>query len=102
MPPTLPQDSSGAWTSGLPFHPCQEARFPTSLLGVPAQGLEPASPLSFWLTDDDSSESGSANGLPALTSPEALAVAGNPPDGAVSYGEVRENGVSAPLDFSTT
>ncbi|XP_062315013.1 nucleolar protein 4-like [Osmerus eperlanus] len=52
--------------------------------------------------DDNSSESGSANGLPALTSPEALAVAGNPPDGAVPYGEVRENGVSAPLDFSTT
>lgn len=63
---------------------------------------QPLDPPSFWLTDDDSSESGSANGLPALTSPEALAVAGNPPDGAVPYGEVRENGVSAPLDFSTT
>uniref|UniRef100_A0AAQ6AG25 Nucleolar protein 4 helical domain-containing protein n=1 Tax=Amphiprion ocellaris TaxID=80972 RepID=A0AAQ6AG25_AMPOC len=52
--------------------------------------------------DDDSSESGSANGLPALTSPEALAVGGNPPDGRASYGEVTENGLSAPLDFSTT
>ncbi|XP_022043639.1 nucleolar protein 4-like [Acanthochromis polyacanthus] len=52
--------------------------------------------------DDDSSESGSANGLPALTSPEALAVGGNPPDGGASYGEVTENGLSAPLDFSTT
>ncbi|XP_006794171.1 nucleolar protein 4-like isoform X1 [Neolamprologus brichardi] len=52
--------------------------------------------------DDDSSESGSANGLPALTSPEVLAVGGNVPDGGASYGEVAENGVSAPLDFSTT
>ncbi|XP_026188742.1 nucleolar protein 4-like [Mastacembelus armatus] len=52
--------------------------------------------------DDDSSESGSANGLPALTSPEALAVGGNPPDGGAPYGEVMENGLSAPLDFSTT
>ncbi|XP_045913522.1 nucleolar protein 4-like isoform X1 [Micropterus dolomieu] len=51
--------------------------------------------------DDDSSESGSANGLPALTSPE-LAVGGNPPDGGAPYGEVTENGLSAPLDFSTT
>uniref|UniRef100_A0A3Q3KGV4 Nucleolar protein 4-like a n=1 Tax=Mastacembelus armatus TaxID=205130 RepID=A0A3Q3KGV4_9TELE len=54
------------------------------------------------LPDDDSSESGSANGLPALTSPEALAVGGNPPDGGAPYGEVMENGLSAPLDFSTT
>ena len=52
--------------------------------------------------DDDSSESGSANGVPALTSPEVLAVGGNPPDGGASYGEVSENGLSAPLDFSTT
>ncbi|XP_049437160.1 nucleolar protein 4-like [Epinephelus fuscoguttatus] len=52
--------------------------------------------------DDDSSESGSANGLPALTSPEVLAVGGNPPDGGAPYGEVTENGLSAPLDFSTT
>ncbi|XP_042348097.1 nucleolar protein 4-like [Plectropomus leopardus] len=52
--------------------------------------------------DDDSSESGSANGLPALTSPEVLAVGGNPPDGGAPYGEATENGVSAPLDFSTT
>ncbi|XP_039459994.1 nucleolar protein 4-like [Oreochromis aureus] len=52
--------------------------------------------------DDDSSESGSANGLPALTSPEVLAMGGNVPDGGASYGEVAENGVSAPLDFSTT
>jgi len=54
------------------------------------------------LPDDVSSESGSANGLPALTSPEALAVGGNPPDGGAPYGEVTENGLSAPLDFSTT
>lgn len=54
------------------------------------------------LPDDDSSESGSANGLPALTSPEVLAVGRNVPDGGASYGEVAENGVSAPLDFSTT
>ncbi|XP_060913775.1 nucleolar protein 4-like [Labrus mixtus] len=52
--------------------------------------------------DDDSSESGSANGLPALTSPEVLAVGGNPPDGGAPYGEATENGLSAPLDFSTT
>lgn len=52
--------------------------------------------------DDDSSESGSASGLPALTSPEVLAVSGNPPDGGAPYGEVTENGVSAPLDYSTT
>ncbi|KAM6925538.1 nucleolar protein 4-like [Xenentodon cancila] len=52
--------------------------------------------------DDDSSESGSANEVPALTSPEVLAVGGNPPDGGASYGEVSENGLSAPLDFSTT
>uniref|UniRef100_A0A3Q3F0E2 Nucleolar protein 4-like a n=1 Tax=Kryptolebias marmoratus TaxID=37003 RepID=A0A3Q3F0E2_KRYMA len=50
--------------------------------------------------DDDSSESSSANGVPALTSPEVLPV--NPPDGGASYGEVTENGLSAPLDFSTT
>ncbi|XP_044066695.1 nucleolar protein 4-like isoform X1 [Siniperca chuatsi] len=52
--------------------------------------------------DDDSSENGSANGLPALTSPEVLSVGGNPPDGGTPYGEVTENGLSAPLDFSTT
>ncbi|XP_058499464.1 nucleolar protein 4-like [Solea solea] len=52
--------------------------------------------------DDDSSESGSANGLPALTSPEVLAASGNPPDGGAPYGEVTENGLSAPLDFSAT
>ncbi len=27
---------------------------------------------------------------------------GNPPDGGAPYGEVTENGLSAPLDFSTT
>ncbi|KAM3618711.1 uncharacterized protein V6R79_023849 [Siganus canaliculatus] len=52
--------------------------------------------------DENSSESGGANRLPALTSPEVLAVGGNPPDGGAPYGEVTENGVSAPLDFSTT
>ncbi|XP_070401353.1 nucleolar protein 4-like isoform X2 [Nothobranchius furzeri] len=51
---------------------------------------------------DDSSESGSANGVPVLTTPEVLAVGGNPPDGGASYGDVTENGLSAPLDFSTT
>lgn len=54
------------------------------------------------LPDDDSSEGGSANGLPALTSPEALAAGANPQDGGASYREVAENGLSAPLDFSTT
>ncbi|XP_029974434.1 nucleolar protein 4-like [Salarias fasciatus] len=52
--------------------------------------------------DDDSAESGSANGLPALTPPDALAAGGNPPDGGASFGEVTENGLNAPLDFSTT
>uniref|UniRef100_A0A3P9IYZ3 Nucleolar protein 4-like n=1 Tax=Oryzias latipes TaxID=8090 RepID=A0A3P9IYZ3_ORYLA len=52
--------------------------------------------------DDDFSESGSANGLPALTSPEALAVGSTPQDGGAPYVEVAENGLSAPLDFSTT
>ncbi|XP_011601089.1 nucleolar protein 4-like isoform X2 [Takifugu rubripes] len=52
--------------------------------------------------DDSSSESSGANRLPALTSPEALAAAGNPPDGGAPYMEVAENGLSAPLDFSTT
>lgn len=53
-------------------------------------------------TDDSSSESSGGNRLPALTSPEALVAAGNPPDGAAPYVEVAENGLSAPLDFSTT
>uniref|UniRef100_A0A3P8X416 Nucleolar protein 4-like a n=1 Tax=Cynoglossus semilaevis TaxID=244447 RepID=A0A3P8X416_CYNSE len=53
-------------------------------------------------SNDDSSVSSSANGLPALTSPEVLTVAGNHPDGGLPYVEVVENGVSAPLDFSTT
>ncbi|KAG7281077.1 hypothetical protein CRUP_027614 [Coryphaenoides rupestris] len=52
--------------------------------------------------EDDSSESGSANGLPAPGSPEAPPSAGTPPDGGAPYAEVTENGVSAPLDFSTT
>lgn len=52
------------------------------------------------LPDDDSSESSSAHGVPALTSPEVLPV--NPTDGGASYREVTENGLSAPLDFSTT
>lgn len=37
-----------------------------------------------------------------MTSPEALVAAGNPPDGGAPYVEVAENGLSAPLDFSTT
>uniref|UniRef100_A0A8C5EJM3 Nucleolar protein 4-like n=1 Tax=Gouania willdenowi TaxID=441366 RepID=A0A8C5EJM3_GOUWI len=61
-----------------------------------------SSSLSLPSPDDDSSESGSANGLPALTSPDVPLVGGNPPDGGASYGEVTENGLSAPLDFSTT
>ncbi|CAG03911.1 unnamed protein product, partial [Tetraodon nigroviridis] len=52
--------------------------------------------------DDSSSESSGANRLPALTSPEALVAAGNPPDGGGPYVEAAENGLSAPLDFSTT
>ncbi|CAB1336522.1 unnamed protein product, partial [Coregonus sp. 'balchen'] len=52
--------------------------------------------------DDDSSESGSGHGLPSLTPPEAMVVGGVPPDGLAPYREVTENGVSAPLDFSTT
>ncbi|KAL1020966.1 hypothetical protein UPYG_G00006980 [Umbra pygmaea] len=52
--------------------------------------------------DDDSSESGSANGLPALTPPEAMIVGSVPPDSVAPYREVTENGVIAPLDFSTT
>lgn len=53
-------------------------------------------------TDDSSSESSGANRLPALTSPEALVAAGNPPDGGAPYVEAAENGLSVPLDFSTT
>uniref|UniRef100_A0A3B4T500 Nucleolar protein 4-like a n=1 Tax=Seriola dumerili TaxID=41447 RepID=A0A3B4T500_SERDU len=68
---------------------CVSASSPCSLVPAP-------------LPDDDSSESGSANGLPALTSPDVLAVGGNPPDGGAPYGEVTENGLGAPLDFSTT
>ncbi|XP_077369413.1 nucleolar protein 4-like isoform X2 [Festucalex cinctus] len=49
--------------------------------------------------DDDSSESSSGNGM---TSPEVQPASGNPPEGNTSYGEVTENGLSAPLDFSTT
>ncbi|XP_061839676.1 nucleolar protein 4-like isoform X1 [Nerophis lumbriciformis] len=52
--------------------------------------------------DDDFSESSSANGMPALTSPEVQPVGGNLPEGSVPYGEVTENRLSAPLDFSTT
>lgn len=37
-----------------------------------------------------------------MTSPEALVAAGNPPDGGAPYVEAAENGLSAPLDFSTT
>lgn len=52
--------------------------------------------------DEDSSDSGSANGLPVLTPPEVLSAAGGTvPDGGASFGEVTENGLSAPMDFST-
>lgn len=37
-----------------------------------------------------------------MTSPDALVGAGNPPEGGAPYVEVAENGLSAPLDFSTT
>ncbi|CAL9703463.1 unnamed protein product [Knipowitschia caucasica] len=53
------------------------------------------------MEDEDSSDSASANGLPAPTPPELQSVGGAVPDGGASFGEVRENGVSAPLDFST-
>nr|XP_029477218.1 nucleolar protein 4-like [Oncorhynchus nerka] len=53
--------------------------------------MPPARSLSLSLSDDDSE---SANGLPSLTPLEAMVVA--------PYREVTENGVSAPLDFSTT
>ncbi|XP_049611937.1 nucleolar protein 4-like isoform X1 [Syngnathus scovelli] len=52
--------------------------------------------------DDDSSESSNGNGMPAMTSPEVQPAGANPPEGSASYSEVMENGVSAPLDFSTT
>ncbi|XP_054648495.1 nucleolar protein 4-like isoform X2 [Dunckerocampus dactyliophorus] len=52
--------------------------------------------------DDDSSQGSSANGMPALTSSEVQPVGGNPPEGSALYGDVTENGLSAPLDFSTT
>lgn len=48
--------------------------------------------------DDDSSESSSGNGV---TLSEVQPAGGNPPEGGASYGEVPENGLSAPLDFST-
>lgn len=51
--------------------------------------------------DEDSSDSGSANGLPALTPPEVLSAGATVPDGGASFGEVTENGISAPMDFST-
>uniref|UniRef100_A0A8C6WKF1 Nucleolar protein 4-like a n=1 Tax=Neogobius melanostomus TaxID=47308 RepID=A0A8C6WKF1_9GOBI len=53
-------------------------------------------------SDEDSSDSGSANGLPALTPPEVLSGAGaTVPDGGASFGEVTENGLCTPMDFST-
>lgn len=58
-----------------------------------------ASPLP---TDEDSSENGSANGLPAQTLPEVLAGGGATVEGGASYREVAENGLNAPLDFSTS
>ncbi|KAJ0064867.1 hypothetical protein NL108_017007, partial [Boleophthalmus pectinirostris] len=53
------------------------------------------------MDDEDSSDSASANGLPALTPPEVLSAGGTVPDGGASFGEVTENGLGAPLDFST-
>lgn len=64
--------------------------------------LHPSLASSLLPPDDDSSESGSANRLPALTSPEVPAVGGNRPDGGASYREATENGLSVPLDFSTS
>ncbi|KAM6977192.1 nucleolar protein 4-like [Aplochiton taeniatus] len=65
--------------------------------------ISPPAPVKEEDDDDSSDSSGSANGL---TSPEALqAGGGNPADGPVveaSYGDGTGNGVSAPLDFSTT
>ncbi|XP_051914005.1 nucleolar protein 4-like isoform X4 [Hippocampus zosterae] len=48
--------------------------------------------------DDDSSESSSGNGV---TLSGVQPAGGTPPEGGASYGEVPENGLSAPLDFST-
>ncbi|XP_034028907.1 nucleolar protein 4-like [Thalassophryne amazonica] len=80
------------------------AEQPPALESSPPNGERVSNPTATIKEEDDdeSSESGSANGLPALTSPEALAVGGNPPDSGVPFGEVTENGLSAPLDFSTT
>lgn len=59
------------------------------------------------VSDDSSSENGSANGLPALTPAGAAVVPGvvavTTAEGALPYREVNGNGtVAAPLDFSTT
>uniref|UniRef100_H3C5K9 Nucleolar protein 4-like a n=1 Tax=Tetraodon nigroviridis TaxID=99883 RepID=H3C5K9_TETNG len=74
----------------------------SSLHPFPLRALTHPSSCSSSRTDDSSSESSGANRLPALTSPEALVAAGNPPDGGGPYVEAAENGLSAPLDFSTT
>uniref|UniRef100_A0A8C7FAJ4 Nucleolar protein 4-like a n=1 Tax=Oncorhynchus kisutch TaxID=8019 RepID=A0A8C7FAJ4_ONCKI len=55
--------------------------------------------LALSLSDDNSE---SANGLPSLAPLEAMVVGSVPSDGVAPYREVTENGVSAPLDFSTT
>ncbi|XP_071022703.1 nucleolar protein 4-like [Oncorhynchus clarkii lewisi] len=54
------------------------------------------------LKEEDEDDSESANGLPSLTPLEAMVVGSVPSDGVAPYREVTENGVSAPLDFSTT
>ncbi|XP_077398676.1 nucleolar protein 4-like isoform X2 [Vanacampus margaritifer] len=69
---------------------------------APANGLSNPTAAIKEDDDDDSSESSSGNGMPAMTSPEVQPVGGNPPEGNTSCVEVTENGLSAPLDFSTT
>ncbi|KAK6308250.1 hypothetical protein J4Q44_G00215210 [Coregonus suidteri] len=77
-------------------------RPPVPELSPPNGGMVHGPQAALKEEDDDDSESGSANGLPALTPPEAMVVGSVPPDGVAPYREVTENGVSAPLNFSTT
>nr|XP_029520799.1 nucleolar protein 4-like [Oncorhynchus nerka] len=67
-------------------------RPPVPELSPPNGGMVHSPQAALKEEDDDDSES--ANGLPSLTPLEAMVVA--------PYREVTENGVSAPLDFSTT
>ncbi|XP_055747834.1 nucleolar protein 4-like [Salvelinus fontinalis] len=75
-------------------------RPPVPELSPPNGGMVHSPQAALKEEDDDDSES--ANGLPSLTPPEAMVVGSVPSDGVAPYREVTENGVSAPLDFSTT